>query len=191
MSRKALVVGIDEYPNAPLSGCCNDAENVANLLRRHEDGNPNFSVRLEKNVKTKSALREMIVECFSGDADIALFYYSGHGYIDLQGGYLSTPDSSLYDYGVFLSEVLNMANASKCKDKIIILDSCHSGDMGNLAAMPQSTSIIAEGVTILTSCRAEEVSIEYGGNGLFTSLLVEALKGGASDILGNITPGGI
>ena len=26
MSRKALVVGIDDYPECPLNGCVNDAE---------------------------------------------------------------------------------------------------------------------------------------------------------------------
>ena len=43
-----------------------------------------------------------IEECFSGDADVALFYYSGHGHIDNVGGYLVTPDFTNYDYGVSL-----------------------------------------------------------------------------------------
>lgn len=46
--RKALVVGINEYPQSPLFGCCNDAESIAKLLKRNEDGSPNFEVRLEK-----------------------------------------------------------------------------------------------------------------------------------------------
>lgn len=42
--RKALVVGIDNYPNAQLKGCVNDAAVVAQLLRNNGDGSPNFGV---------------------------------------------------------------------------------------------------------------------------------------------------
>ena len=41
--RKALVVGIDDYPNAPLTGCVNDAEKIAALLKTNGDGKPNFA----------------------------------------------------------------------------------------------------------------------------------------------------
>jgi len=84
--KKALVVGIDDYPQNPLYGCCNDAEAVAQILRSNADGSPNFSVMLKKDVYSKACLRELIEECFSGDVDVALFYYSGHGHIDALGG---------------------------------------------------------------------------------------------------------
>lgn len=189
--RKALVVGIDNYSQCPLRGCCNDADEVAKLLSRNDDGSPNFAVKLQKNISTKAILRKHIEECFSGDADVALFYYSGHGHIDNVGGYLVTPDFTNYDYGVSLQDVLNIANASRCKDKIIILDSCHSGFMGSISTAGQSTAVINEGVTILTASRSIEASVEINGHGLFTSLLIEALCGGAADITGYITPGGI
>ncbi len=189
--RKALVVGIDNYSQCPLRGCCNDADEVAKLLSCNDDGSPNFAVKLQKNISTKAILRKHIEECFSGDADVALFYYSGHGHIDNVGGYLVTPDFTNYDYGVSLQDVLNIANASRCKDKIIILDSCHSGFMGSISTAGQSTAVINEGVTILTASRSIEASVEINGHGLFTSLLIEALCGGAADITGYITPGGI
>lgn len=189
--RKALVVGIDNYSQCPLRGCCNDADEVAKLLSCNDDGSPNFAVKLQKNISTKAILRKHIEECFSGDADVALFYYSGHGHIDNVGGYLVTPDLTNYDYGVSLQDVLNIANASRCKDKIIILDSCHSGFMGSISTAGQSTAVINEGVTILTASRSIEASVEINGHGLFTSLLIEALCGSAADITGYITPGGI
>ena len=46
--RKALVVGIDQYTGCPLHGCCNDAEAIANILRKNGDGSPNFGVRIER-----------------------------------------------------------------------------------------------------------------------------------------------
>ena len=145
--RKALVVGINQYPQCPLKGCCNDADAVTELLSKHENDSPNFSVKLIKDVSTKSQLRQHIEDCFSGDADIALFYFSGHGFIDSVGGYLVTPDFKDYDYGVSLQDVLTIANNSHCKDRVIILDSCHSGFMGNISTAGQSTAVINEGVT--------------------------------------------
>lgn len=55
----------------------------------------------------------------------------------------------------------------------------------------QNTAVINNGVTILTASRSTESSIEINGHGLFTSLFLEALSGGAADITGNITPGGV
>lgn len=189
--RKALIVGIDNYPKGRLRGCCNDADAMNLLLRNHGDGSPNFSTKLVKDVPTKSLLLQLIDECFSGDADVALFYYSGHGHIDSIGGYLVTPDYSYYDFGVSLQDILTIVNKSKCKDKIIILDSCYSGYLGTISTVNQNTAVISEGVTILTASRTTETSIEVNGHGLFTSLLLEALSGGAADITGHITPGGL
>lgn len=189
--RKALIVGIDDYANCPLFGCCNDAEAVSDQLIKNGDGSPNFAVRKVLNVKTKGRLRQLVEECFSGSADIALFYYSGHGHVDTIGGYLVTPDYTVGDYGLSLQDVLTIANNSKCKDKIIILDSCYSGTLGTISTLGQNTSIIGEGVTILTASHSTETSVEINGHGLFTSLLLEALKGGAADVTGHISLGGI
>lgn len=190
-ARKALIVGIDNYPKCPLSGCCNDAEAMKDLLANNGNGDPNFDVWKKDNVQTKAELRELIEKCFEGDADVALFYFSGHGHIDPVGGYLVTPDFCDYDYGVSLSDVLAIANKSMCKEKIIILDCCYSGFMGSINTGSQNTAVISEGVTILTASRNNEQSMEIAGHGIFTSLLIEALKGGAADITGHITMGGI
>lgn len=190
-TRKALVVGINDYLTCPLSGCLNDSEAMKDALANHANGNPNFSVWKKDDVKTKAELRGYIEECFSGDADVALFYYSGHGHIDSVGGYLVTPDFQMNDWGVSLQDVLTIANKSSCKERIIILDSCFSGAMGNISTVGQNTAVINEGVTILTASRNSETSLETNGHGLFTSLLLEALNGGAADVTGNVTVGGI
>lgn len=186
-NRKALVVGIDKYPNNELHCCCNDSEAIKDLLSNHENGDPNFSVWKKDNIKTKSELKSLIINCFSGDEEVALFYYSGHGYIDSLGGYLVTPDFKMNDIGVSLQEILTIANHSKCKERIIILDSCYSGFMGSINTNTQNTAVINEGVTILTASKNDECSIECNKHGIFTSLLIDALKGGAADITGNIT----
>ena len=41
--RRALIIGIDEYPEHPLYGCVDDAEKLSQVLSRHYDGQLNFS----------------------------------------------------------------------------------------------------------------------------------------------------
>lgn len=193
-TRKALIVGIDDYSVSPLHGCVNDAEDVAALLLRNDDGSANFSVKL-KTSKTdeinKSALKSWISDCFDGDEEIALFYFSGHGHIDATGGYIVTPDYAYMDWGISMQDILTFANNSKCRNKVIILDCCHSGSVGAISTIGQQTAFINEGVTILTASKFDESAGEKNGHGIFTELLTEALKGGAADITGNISPGSI
>ncbi len=191
MGRKALVVGINKYSSCPLNACVNDANAMAKLLAKHEDGTPNFDVVKLNDVQTKKELTEAIKKCFTGNSDVALFYYSGHGFIDERGGYLATPDYFISDAGVSLHELLSIVNESRCKEKVIILDSCFSGDMGKDKVLDGDSSIINDGVTILTSSRDTESSADGTTNSLFTELLIEGLSGGAADVLGHITPGGV
>jgi hypothetical protein len=188
--KKALCVGINNYPSAPLSGCINDATCVTVLLEKNGDGSPNFDVVLEKDTLIKSALKCLIDNLFSGDCDTALFYFSGHGFVNEIGGYIVTPDAKKYDEGVSMHEILTLANNSKIKDKIIILDCCHAGAMGSINK-DSNTALLSEGLSILTASGDMESAIEINGHGVFTNLLLEALKGGAADIRGNISPGSI
>ena len=188
--KKALVVGINNYPTAPLLGCVNDASGLATIIETHGDGAPNFDVRLETDVKTKSDLKTMISELFSGSSDTVLLYFSGHGYLNEIGGYLVTPDHKIYDEGIAMDDVLIWANKSKAKDKIIILDCCHSGAFGS-PTINKGASQLEEGVSILTASKDNESSIEVNGHGVFTNLLLDALQGGAADLRGHISPGGV
>lgn len=186
--KKALVIGIDNYPNSPLYGCVNDATRMSELLQTNGDGAPNFDVLLEENIQTKSDLMNLVIELFSGESDISLLYFSGHGSAE-RGGYLVTPDASgIGDLGVSLSEILLMANQSKSKNKVIILDCCFSGKMGENGLTGAHESIISPGLTIMTASTNEQYAMEGDDGGVFTNLLVQGLKGSAADIGGNITP---
>jgi len=76
--KKALIIGIDNYPSSPLSGCINDAVAIANTLENNGDGSPNFSVRLltsnDAEVST-AILSEAIHNLFTGDADTVLLFF--------------------------------------------------------------------------------------------------------------------
>ncbi|BBZ45442.1 caspase family protein [Mycobacterium parmense] len=196
--RKALIVGIDYYVSIkPLSGAVNDAYSVKAVLERNADGTLNFATpRLMTGTGpaapvTRTQLREAVEELFNDDADIALFYFAGHGYIDDTGGFLCASDCESGHDGLALAEVMAMANQSKAKNKVIILDSCHGGVAGT-SAVAKQVAEITDGVTILTASTADQYAMETGGgSGVFTSLLVDALSGAAANLVGAITPGSV
>ena len=189
--RKALVVGLDNYPKCPLSGCVNDAVAIADILSKNSDGSPNFYVKTVLDVVPQRTLMKNIYELFDGNSDVELFYFAGHGLVNNGVSYIVTTDYDDYNYGVRLDDILQAANASKAKHKIIILDSCYSGAMGTPGFFGNDQAIIGDGLTILTSSMSNQTSAEVNGHGLFTALLLEALKGGAADVTGSITPGSI
>jgi hypothetical protein len=192
--RRALIVGINDYPGAQLRGCVNDANAMASVLETHGDGGPNFSTRLltsPSDAVTRADLRGAIERLFEGDCDICLFYFSGHGLIKSTGGYVVTTDVKKYDEGVSMDDILALANQSKAKEKVILLDCCHSGALGTPTITGGHVAQLGEGLSVLTASRDSESALEINGKGIFTSLVVDALQGGAADVRGFITPGSV
>lgn len=188
---KALIVGINNYPNNKLNCCINDATALASIIDTNGDGSPNFDVKTEIDVQEKGELLGLIKKLFEGTTDTALFYFSGHGYINELGGYIVTPDFKENDWGISMDDILKIANSSEIRNKIIILDCCYSGAIGKPSMESGYECTISEGVSILTSSLDCETSKEINGHGVFTNLLLEGLKGGAANINGKITPSSI
>lgn len=197
MSTKiALVVGIDYYEHInPLFGCASDALSVNEILERNGDSSVNFDGKLligssETQLVTRRELKDSVTNLFSAQADIALFYFAGHGYIESTGGYLLTSEAEEGDEGLALSDVLKLANDSPVPNKIIVLDSCHSGIAGNAQESTQIASL-AEGLTVLTASTKDQYASEENGGGIFTGLFVDALGGSAANLTGDVTPGSV
>ncbi|RZK27093.1 MAG: caspase family protein [Flavobacterium sp.] len=194
--RAALIVGINYYDHGNLLyGCVNDAYSIKSMLERNDGGSVNFDCKLmvsSSSAETikRSTLKDQIEKLFSTKAEIVLLYFAGHGHIDATGGYLLASDSSRGDEGVSISDILIYANASPSTNKIIILDSCHSGIAGN-PPNHKDTAMLAEGITILTASTKDQYASEEDGSGVFTSLMVDALSGSAANIVGDITPGSV
>lgn len=184
----ALIVGIDNY-HAPgkLNGCVSDAKALADLLKVNSNGTMNFSVILKTDIPTRAELRAAIIKLFQAEIETALFYFAGHGLITDRGGFIVTPDFRNYDEGISMDEVLNIVNQSPVRNKVVILDCCHSGAFGHPVIIGAKASYLAEGVTIITAARSGEAALEMKGHGMFTSLLLKALEGGAADLSGDIT----
>lgn len=194
--KKALIVGVDYYEHIDsLSGCVSDAYSVNNVLERHADGTKNFDTLIVTANGSESALgrntiREHIEQLFSGSEDTAILYFAGHGYIESTGGYLCASDTAKGHDGIPLGDVMAFANASRVRNKIIILDCCHSGVAGNVQGS-QKFIELTEGTTILTASTSEQYADETPNGGVFTNLFVDAMNGAAGNLIGDVTPGSV
>lgn len=194
--RKALCVGINSYMFLKdLYGCVNDANSVKGALERNEDGTLNFQVKLmcatdNKSYITRTKLRDAVKNLFMSETEISVLYYSGHGAVDSIGGYLCTSEIERPDEGLSLNEIMKFVSQSKAQNKVIILDSCNSGIIANPTEMLEY-SILHNNTTILAACGKDECAVEKKEHGIFTSVLLEALYGGATNLLGEVSPGSI
>ncbi len=203
MGKAALVVGINYYEHqSNLQGCVNDARKIDQLLSEHENEEQNFQTKpllaeSQKDAISSETLLGEITSLFNNRHNtIALLYFSGHGGITADNaGYLATSDTMEVDSGILMKDIIEIVNASKVPNKIIILDTCHSGDMGNHPSYKNVGSCIGEGVTILTASSQEQSAHEneetFNRHGIFTELLIDALNGGSASIIGQITLGSI
>ncbi|MEJ8849559.1 caspase family protein [Variovorax rhizosphaerae] len=199
--KKALVIGIDDYPGHPLRSCVHDAGKVAELLWANGDGSPNFDVDLitsERGDVTNLGLEEAISRFFRSETPVetAVVYFAGHGIINplTDEGYILGIDSRKGALGFPLTVLLSLANAAypTIASSLIILDCCHAGFAGEITgAATAHASVIGKGVTILTACNTDQKAIEAGEQGVFTKLLLDALQGGCADVRGNITPAAV
>ena len=145
----ALLVGINEYhPETSvnhLKGCVNDVNAMSKLLtQQYKNLDPDILPLLNKD-----ATRENLLLSFerhlgkAGPEDIALFYYSGHGSYENTSPEFETYDSknqneTLVCYDSRLRGHFDLADKEMAvllerldpeAQKILILDSCHSGSI--------------------------------------------------------------
>lgn len=196
MLKRALLIGIDDYDHfSGLDGCVNDVNAIKPLLARDEDGTPNFN-SVAKTSDTARVTRESTLEgleqLLANGADVALFYFAGHGEQLPNDVSLVTQEGQGRTTGVKLSEVFALVNGSALKEVIIILDCCFAGNAGGVPQLNLDLSVLREGVSVLTASRGDQTSAETDeGRGLFSTYLEGALEGGAADVLGSVNVAGI
>jgi len=143
--RLALVVGNNNYKNAPLLNPVNDARLVAKTLQ-----GLGFEVMLRENLNLrdfKAAMRQFAAR-MENEEGTALLYYAGHG-VQIEGrNYLLPVDVGtgdeyeVRDESVDLEETLmsRLAKARK-RERIIVLDACRDNPFK--AARQQANRSIA------------------------------------------------
>lgn len=195
--KRALIVGLNDYPGMPLGGCVNDAHGMAEMLRSNGDGSRNFDIRLSTTADsvTLGQLKSQVKALFSSPAAVALFYFAGHGAVDDGQAYLCTSDYTEETPGLRMEDLMQIADdaAGTIQNRIILLDCCFAGNASNRSIFSKTVSnaLLSHGTTVLTASRERETSQEINGHGVFTYLMMDALRGGAADILGRITPASV
>jgi hypothetical protein len=193
--KRALLVGVDDYDNFDgLSGCVNDVRALEPLFSRNEDGSPNFEVVTRTSGSTRVTRAQLLGDLsalLGPGADIAVFYFAGHGEPDSSDVTLCTQDGTQGDAGVAFSRLLGLIRQSTVSEVVVILDCCFSGGAGGSSAIGGDLSLLRPGVAILTASRSDQPASEItGGQGLFSFYLAGALDGGATDVLGVVTVAG-
>ncbi len=129
--RVALVVGISAYPNAALPNPVNDADDVSRLLKERLC----FDV-IEVRDATRAAFEHAIAEISrkAEGADVALFYYAGHGMQFQQTNYLLPIDASLsseYEaiHGNISAQDVITTLEARAKVTLAFLDACRNNPL--------------------------------------------------------------
>ena len=196
--KRALLVGISEYPDSPLPCAQKDVDALVDVLKMTEYGFE-CTVLLNEQATTRS-LKEKLEYVLAAD-QVALVYFSGHGAATDYGAYLVSWDTTERgDDGLDLSLVTRMVSARTApgSSAVIILDCCHSG--GLQIGSPAVVSIRSEDLSrfinlsserrvLLAACQEHEVAYESESlqHGVFTYHLLQGLLGDAANTLGEVT----
>lgn len=136
---KALLVGINAYPGAPLRGCINDTQQVKELLTRfYGFMESDFCIMTDQEATLKGILVGLNWLAEGGEAlqAVRVFHYSGHGsyVLDTNGDEPDGRDECLvpYDYqtnGMLTDDALKVVydRFPRQGNLTLIMDSCHSG----------------------------------------------------------------
>ncbi|WIG59168.1 MAG: hypothetical protein OJF49_001915 [Ktedonobacterales bacterium] len=206
MRRRALLVGINTYDHIQpeLSWCIDDTLAMHEVLAFHANHDPNFACHLllgsqsdlaapedGRERVTFNKLRLALEDLFAFD-DMAVFYFSGHGIPTERGRYLATQDGTPTLPGILMNDLLDMANTSRAREVVLIIDCCFAGGVGEPNGAGDIPNLyLRPGVTLLAAAQPHENALEMGGQGVFTRLVLGALKGGAADVRGRVSAASI
>lgn len=141
MAKKALIVGINAYPTAPLRGCVNDAIMVSEMLTEQFG----FSAVEKRLLTDESATTANILERLNWlvkgakAGDTLFFHFSGHGsqMIDRSDKEPDGLDEILCPVDLdWRTKVITDSQLKSIFDKVpagveltVVMDCCHSGTM--------------------------------------------------------------
>lgn len=201
--RLAIVIGIDGYKHDPLKCCVKDAQLLAATLRDRCGFDPDGILELTDHqtnprlLPTLHNLRTQIQQFLSEATakDTVLVSFSGHGGLNAERtgssqkrlGFVCPLDfdgSRSKETSLAIDELRSMLQKCSAAQKLLVLDSCHSGGAGAEPGFTIQDNVDqafqkAQGLITFSACRREEVSSEDRevGHGVFTLSLVQGLEG--------------
>ena len=205
-NRWAVLIGINGYHESlgRLKYSVNDCRRLAEVLTTGDDAFPADHVLVladDEAVERKPTYANIHSWLASwlaqpGEDDTVLVFFAGHGR-EMDGKcYLVPGDATLQTIhvtGIPVPYIQELLNRCKARQKVLILDACHSGagrDVCTMAAPMMETLSAGKGIYTFTSCDVDEVSHEWDEKkqGVFSYYLAEALSGSCPpDAHGRIT----
>ncbi len=127
--KKALVIGIDEYPSDPLPNCEHDAREFASVLQMAEYGFAASDVCILLNGDATIPRITAELTALSAATELALIYFAGHGQTTDIGTFLVTPDGTADNEGVEIRRIAKITERrlAHVESVLIMLDCCHAG----------------------------------------------------------------
>jgi hypothetical protein len=188
--RVALVIGNSDYGFKPLDNPANDADDVAAALRRLQ-----FDVMQRKELteaKFDTALDEF--ENKAKDADVALFFFSGHGVRINKSGYLVPIGFEPSGEGSALRRLIGIQETVERIEKaarvsVFVLDACRdsplpeqlrrggkSRGLGAEKGLPLLSELGSNTFVVYATVPGETASDGTGRNSPFTAALLKHLE---------------
>ena len=202
----ALLISVNEYDRMPSLQCCDDdmamleielkkfGYDIHNIHRMHEKANDPL-LRVSRN-RVPSKLKDILNE-LTGENDVLLIAYSGHGIQEGAFRYLCPPDApEKYVSGhlipLYVSKeheerhfgILNIVedqieNGNFKGSCFLFIDACRNGNKVSEETNKEATKFPSmKKLHIFSSCDRGEVSYEDKryGHGLFMGSLIEEIK---------------
>jgi hypothetical protein len=172
--RRALLIcnGSFKYLDLALPGVAKDATHLSQALGDPERAGFEVTCLLDEGLW---AVRKAIAKACdeSGPDDTLLLYYSGTSTCDAKGELMMPVADSDGDYllatCIESDFVLSQMRRSRCRRFVLVIDGCHSG------AFFRNNRGIPDGMVAITSCSADEFSMDTAEGGAFTQSFLRAL----------------
>lgn len=139
MAKRALLVGIDTYPDPRnnLNSCVADTQRFRGLLQNYYGFLPEDITLLHNNSATLANVRIQLSALFSGvsPGDQVVFFQSSHGYRYVKGSTF-TEVLCLYDQFLEDTELVQLSQQVPPGTFTCTLDACHSAGLEKLFFAP-------------------------------------------------------
>ncbi len=183
----AVVIGSSTYNNDfhDIPPVKNNLDDIIKLLSdKRSIGIPKKNITKIYNKRCDYIYEQVYNISMQSDIDTLIIYYAGHGYqVGAKKLFLATINSVVVDDNTIFNAIdydfirKTIIKKSQAKQKILILDSCHSG----IAVQSKHNPIYdVEGSYVMASSAAEELSyFKTGGrNTYFTGAVLDSFKNG-------------
>jgi len=196
-NKRALVIGINAYPDMPLEAAVADATAVSKRLKEL-----NFEVTtLIDSQATKHRIQSELGTRLARttEDDQVLIYFAGHGvsenlHNNKLEGYILPVDvnlKDLYATAISMTELRDLTHRIPAKHILYVFDSCYSGlglTRATTSYTPKYLSKLAgkRAAYMITAGKAGEVAREVGKHGIFTLNFLDGIAGAADSNTDNV-----